>query len=50
VPVAMKDSPYTRAIVQMARAACGKPPALLRKTGWASSIFGLRRPESPVET
>jgi Flp pilus assembly CpaE family ATPase len=49
VPVAMQDSPYTRAVVQMARTACGKPPALVRKTGWASNIFGLRRPANPVE-
>jgi pilus assembly protein CpaE len=32
VPLAMEDSPYTRVVVQMARAACGKPLADVKKT------------------
>jgi hypothetical protein len=42
VPVAMEDSPYTRAVAQMARAACGKPLAGAKKASQGFNLFGLR--------
>jgi pilus assembly protein CpaE len=42
VPVAMDDSPYTRAVAQMARAACGKPLAGAKKASQGFNLFGLR--------
>jgi pilus assembly protein CpaE len=44
VPVAMEDSPYTRAVVRMARAACGKPPVVEKITQRVFNLFGSRRP------
>jgi Flp pilus assembly CpaE family ATPase len=44
VPIAMQESPYTRAIVQMARAACGKPPIAKKLTQRMFNLFGMRRP------
>jgi Flp pilus assembly CpaE family ATPase len=49
VPVAV-DSPYTRAIVQMARTACGKPPNATSKPRRAFGLFSLRGTASPVST
>jgi pilus assembly protein CpaE len=42
IPIAMNDSPYARAISQMARAACGKPSAAAKKTSPGFNLFGLR--------
>jgi Flp pilus assembly CpaE family ATPase len=42
VPVAMEDSPYTRAVAQMARAACGKPLTAAKKASQGFNLFGLR--------
>jgi len=50
IPLAMADSPVARAVVQMARAACGKPPAVEKKTGGGFSFFGSKAVETPAET
>jgi len=42
VPIAMNDSPYTRAVAQMAKAACGKPLTAAKKAGQGFNLFGLR--------
>jgi pilus assembly protein CpaE len=42
VPIAMSDSPYTRAVAQMASAACGKPPTPVKKASPGFNLFGLR--------
>jgi hypothetical protein len=41
IPIAMNDSLYTRAISQMARAACGKP-LTAAKASQGFNFFGLR--------
>jgi len=48
VPIAMTDSPYSRAVTQMARAACGKPSTAAKKAGQGFNLFGLRG--LPAET
>jgi len=50
IPLAMTDSPVTRSLVQMARAACGKPLSVEKKAGGGFSFFGSRAVETPVET
>jgi pilus assembly protein CpaE len=50
IPIAMTDSPYTRAVTQMARAACGKPLTAARKAGQGFNLFGLRGLPNPAET
>jgi pilus assembly protein CpaE len=50
VPLAMEDSPITRTLVQMARAACGKPLKAEKKTGAGFSLFGSRARWVPAET
>jgi pilus assembly protein CpaE len=42
IPTAMNDSLYTRAISQMARAACGKPLTAAKKASHGFNLFGLR--------
>jgi pilus assembly protein CpaE len=42
VPIAMHDSPYTRAVAQMARAACGKPLTVAKQASPGFNLFGLR--------
>ena len=42
IPIAMSDSPYARAISQMASAACGKPLTEAKKAGPGFNLFGLR--------
>jgi pilus assembly protein CpaE len=42
VPIAVKDSPYTRAVALMARAACGKPLVAPTKASQGFNLFGLR--------
>ena len=42
IPIAMKDSTYTRAVTQMARAACGKPTAAAKKAKQGFNLFGMR--------
>jgi hypothetical protein len=42
IPIAMNDSPYTRAVAQMASAACGKPLTAARKASPGFNLFGLR--------
>jgi hypothetical protein len=42
IPIAMNDSPYTRAVSQMARAACGKPLTAAKKASQGFNLFGLR--------
>jgi len=49
VPLAMKDSPITRALVQMAKAACGKPLTPSKKAAKGFSFFGSRALSTPVE-
>ena len=41
IPIAMNDSLYTRAVSQMARAACGKP-LIAAKASQGFNLFGLR--------
>ena len=50
VPLAMEDSPITRALVQMAKAACGKPLSTKKEAGKGFSFFGSRALPEPVET
>jgi len=50
VPLAMADSPVTRSLVQMARAACGKPLSVKKKAGIGFSFFGSRAAQTPAET
>jgi hypothetical protein len=38
----MSDSPYTRAVAQMASAACGKPSVPAKKASHGFNLFGLR--------
>jgi pilus assembly protein CpaE len=49
-PLAMEDSPYTREIVQMARAACGNPVAGTKKTHRWFHAFGLGGTRDSAET
>jgi pilus assembly protein CpaE len=42
VPIAVNDSPYTRAVAQMAKAACGKPLTAAKKVSQGFNLFGLR--------
>lgn len=46
VPLAMEDSPITRVLIQMARAACGKPLTPQKKASRGFSLFGSR--EQPL--
>jgi pilus assembly protein CpaE len=50
VPLAMEDSPVTRALVRMARAACGKPLIPEKKASTGFSFFGSRAVQTPAET
>jgi pilus assembly protein CpaE len=50
VPLAMGDSAITRALVQMAREACGKPLTVEKKAGKGFSFFGSKALSEPVET
>lgn len=50
VPLAMESSPITKVVVQMARAACGKPVAAEKKTGAGFSFFGSKSLTETVET
>ena len=49
VPLAMENSPITKALVQMARAACGKASRTRKETGGAFSFFGSKALTEPVE-
>jgi pilus assembly protein CpaE len=49
IPLALENSPITKALVQMARAACGKPAAPIKKSGSAFSFFGSKQVAEPVE-
>jgi Flp pilus assembly CpaE family ATPase len=42
VPLAMEDSPITRVLAQMAKAACGKPFTVEKKAGKVFSLFGSK--------
>jgi pilus assembly protein CpaE len=50
VPIAMTDSPYSRAVTQMARAACGKPLTAAKKASQGFNLFGLRGLPDPAGT
>jgi len=50
VPLATENSPITKALVQMARAACGKPADAEKKTGGGFSFFGSRGLTETLET
>jgi len=50
VPIAMTDSPYTRAITQMAKAACGKSLTATKKASQGFNLFGLRGMRDLAET
>jgi pilus assembly protein CpaE len=49
VPLAMDDSPITRSLVQMAKAACGKPLTPEKKARPGFSFFGSRAVQTPAE-
>jgi pilus assembly protein CpaE len=50
VPLAMENSPISRVLVQMARAACGKPLSTKKEAGKGLSFFRSRALPTPVET
>jgi len=50
VPLAMENSPITRVLVQMAKAACGKPLSTQKEAGKGLSFFRSRALPTPVET
>jgi hypothetical protein len=50
VPLAMGDSPITRAFVQMAKAACGKPLTPETKGNGLFSFFNPKALAPPVRT
>jgi pilus assembly protein CpaE len=50
IPLAMENSPITRVLVQMAKAACGKPLSTEKKVGRGFSFFRSRPLPAPVET
>ena len=50
VPLALESSPITKVVVQMARAACGKPVSIGKKTGGGFSFFGSKSLTETVET
>src|ERR1700683_4729897 len=49
IPLSMENSPITRVLLQMARAACGKPSAAEKKTNKGFDLFGLRGRSSSAE-
>ncbi len=49
VPLAMENSPVTRVLTQMARAACGKPAGAAKKAGKGFHLFGMRALPDPRE-
>jgi pilus assembly protein CpaE len=49
IPLAMADSPITRAFVQMARAACGKPLLPKKKAARGFGFFGSKSRPAQVE-
>lgn len=49
VPLALESSPITKALVQMAKAACGKPLNPEKKPGRGFSFFGSKALPEPVE-
>ena len=50
VPLATESSPITKALVQMARAACGKPPVIEKKSASRFTFFGGKALKETVET
>ena len=50
VPLAMENSPITKALVQMARVACGKSPDVEKKAGLGFSFFGSKNVAETLET
>lgn len=50
IPLTMEDSPITRSLVQMARAACGKLVEPGKKSGSGFSFFGSRAVQTPAES
>jgi len=50
IPLAMADCPITRVLVQMARAACGKPLIPEKKVSQRFSFFGSKALAEPVKT
>jgi pilus assembly protein CpaE len=49
-PLALEDSPITRVLTQMARAACGKPETAVKKKGRGFSFFGSTSEATVAET
>jgi hypothetical protein len=49
IPLAMEDSPITRVLEQMAKAACGKPINVEKKVNRGFSFFGAKALSEPVE-
>jgi pilus assembly protein CpaE len=50
VPLALQNSPITKALVQMARVACGKSVTPEKKSGGGFSFFGSKALAETVET
>jgi pilus assembly protein CpaE len=50
IPLAMENSAITRTLVQMAKAACGKPLSTKKESGKGLSFFRSRALPAPVET
>ena len=51
VPLAMEDSPITRVLAQMAKAACGKPFSVEKKSGGMfGGLFGSKALSAPAQT
>jgi len=50
VPLAMENSPISRALVQMAKAACGKPLSTKKEAAKGLAFFRSRTLPMPVET
>jgi pilus assembly protein CpaE len=49
IPLALESTPITKAVIQMARAACGKPYESGRKPGGGFSFFGSKTVADTVE-
>jgi Flp pilus assembly CpaE family ATPase len=50
VPLAMENSPITRVLAQMAKAACGKAPDIEKKSSLGFSFFGAKNLTETLET
>ena len=49
IPLALESTPITKAVIQMAKAACGKPHEESKKSGGGFSFFGSKTVTNTVE-